>query len=110
MVSKELFLAVHNMRVEKGRLGHVNEKDNDDLPLKVFTKCEKCGKSMTGYLVKKKGLYYYKCRTKGCKVNKSTKAMHLLFTDLLKSFQVEKEEQELIKQNGWLQFEPQKSD
>lgn len=52
---------------------------------------------MTGYLVKKKGLYYYKCRTKGCKVNRSAKVMHELFKNVLKAFQIESEEADIIK-------------
>ncbi len=97
MVSKKLFLEVHNIRQENRVHGFVHEKENENLPLKRFIKCDKCGNSMTGYLVRKKSLYYYKCNTKGCKINRSAKAMHQLFTDLLKSFQVEKQEQELVK-------------
>ncbi|WP_299676535.1 recombinase family protein [uncultured Tenacibaculum sp.] len=97
MISKELFLQVHNIRKEKRVHGFVHNKDNDNLPLKVFTKCSKCEKAMTGYLVKKKNLYYYKCRTKGCKVNRSAKAMHELFSNVLTNFKIEKEELDIIK-------------
>ncbi len=97
LISRELFLAVHNIRQEKRNQGFIHDKDNENLPLKIFVKCEKCGKPMTGYLVKKKGLYYYKCRTKGCKVNKGAKAMHMLFKNMLKAFQVEKEKLDIIK-------------
>ncbi len=45
----------------------------------------------------RKKAYYCKCNTKGCNVNRSAKVMHQLFIDLLKSFQVEKQEQEVIK-------------
>ncbi len=97
LVSKELFLEVHNIRQEKRSQGFVHDKDNDNLFLKIFTRCDKCNESLTGYLVKKKGLYYYKCSTKGCKVNRSAKAMHDLFRNLLKSFQIGSEEFELIR-------------
>ncbi len=98
LISKELFLAVHNIRMGTNRrLGFVHENENQNLPLKVFIKCDKCKNTLTGYLVKKKGLYYYKCNTKGCKVNRSAKTMHQMFKELLKSFQVEKGEQELVK-------------
>ncbi len=97
LISKELFLAVHNIRQEKRNQGFVHDKDNENLPLKVFTKCDKCGQTMTGYLTKKKGIYYYKCRTKGCKVNRNAKAMHELFRNVLKAFQIGKEEVEIIK-------------
>ena len=97
LISRELFLAVHDIRQEKRNQGFIHDKDNENLPLKIFIKCEKCGKPMTGYLVKKKGLYYYKCRTKGCKVNKSAKSMHELFKDILKVFQIGKDELDIIK-------------
>ncbi len=97
LISKELFLEVHNIRKEKRIHGFVHDKGNENLPLKVFTKCDKCGKTMTGYLVKKKGLYYYKCRTKGCRVNRSAKAMHKLFEKAISAFQVGKEELEIVK-------------
>ncbi len=103
LVSKELFLLVHNIRQEKRVHGFVHEKDNDNLPLKVFVKCEKCGGYLTGYLVKKKGLYYYKCNTKGCKINRSAKAMHEMFRSVLKTFRIGKEEFGIIK----LQLEEQ---
>ena len=103
LISKELFLAVHDIRQEKRTQGFIHDKDNENLPLKVFTKCDKCGQAMTGYLVKKKRIYYYKCRTKGCKVNRSAKGMHELFRNVLKTFQIGKEEVDIIK----LQLEEQ---
>ncbi|MFV0592749.1 MAG: recombinase family protein, partial [Draconibacterium sp.] len=97
LVSKELFLMVHNIRQEGRVHGFVHEKENDNLPLKVFAKCDKCGTYLTGYLVKKKGLYYYKCPSKGCNVNRSAKAMHEMFREMLRPFQIGKEELELVK-------------
>ena len=103
LISRDLFLAVHNIRQEKRNQGFVHERYNDNLPLKVFLKCDKCGTPLTGYLVKKKGLYYYKCNTKGCKINRSAKAMHEKFKAVLKAFKIEKEEFEIVK----LQLEEQ---
>ena len=97
LISKELFLEVNNIRKEKRIHGFVHDKGNENLPLKVFAKCDKCGKNMTGYLVKKKGLYYYKCRTKGCRVNRSAKVMHKLFKKAISTFQVGKEELDIVK-------------
>jgi site-specific DNA recombinase len=59
------------------------------VPLKVFIKCEDCGESFTGYVVKAKGLWHYKCRTKGCGCNRSAKKMHQDFEALLASYSVE---------------------
>jgi len=97
LISKELFLMVHKIRQENRTQGFVQNKENENLPLKVFTKCDKCGGPLTGYLVKKKGLYYYKCNTKGCKINRSAKAMHEIFRATLQSFKIGKEEFGIVK-------------
>ena len=97
LISQDLFLAIHDIRSESRRYGFVHDKDNENLPLKVFAKCDKCGLALTGYLVQKKGLYYYKCRTKGCKVNRSAKIIHELFRNTLEIFQIGREELEIIK-------------
>ncbi len=97
LISKKLFLEANNIRNEKRVHGYVHDMESESLPLKVFTKCEKCGSTITGYQVKKKGLYYYKCRTKGCNVNRSAKAMHELFRSVLKTFQIAKETTSIIK-------------
>ncbi|MFV0590755.1 MAG: recombinase family protein [Draconibacterium sp.] len=103
LVSRELFLMVHNIRQEKRVHGFVYDSDNENLPLKVFAKCDKCGTPLTGYLVRKKGLYYYKCNKKGCKVNRSAKAMHEMFGKVLTMFKIGKGEFELVR----LQLEEQ---
>jgi len=96
LVSKKLFLLVNQIRQENRVHGFVKNKDDENLPLKVFTKCDKCKSSLTGYLVKKKGLYYYKCNKKGCKVNRSAKAMHQLFKKALGFLHIEKEELQIV--------------
>ena len=97
LISRELFLMVHRIRQENRTQGFVQNKENENLPLKVFTKCDKCGGPITGYLVKRKGLYYYKCNTKGCKINRSAKAMHEIFRATLQSFKIGKEEFGIVK-------------
>ncbi|MEM7039861.1 MAG: recombinase family protein, partial [Bacteroidota bacterium] len=82
IVSQELFLMVHELQ-QKNVHGYTWNAENDALPLKQFLCCEKCGKPLTGYLVKAKGLYYYKCNTKGCKVNKSAKQLNADFREIL---------------------------
>ncbi len=62
----------------------------DELPLKGFISCEKCKGQWTGYLVNKKGLYYYKCNTKGCACNRGAKQMHQEFVNYLAQFEVRK--------------------
>ncbi len=80
LVSKEIFLKVHQLN-KKG--GYKQKKENEHLPLKLFVKCEKCSSPFTGYLVKKKGIYYYKCNDRKCHCNRSVKIMHNNFVRLL---------------------------
>lgn len=61
---------------------------NRQLPLKRFTTCCSCGSPITGYLQKQKNIYYYKCRTKGCKHNKNQKQLHTHFKTLLQEFEI----------------------
>ena len=97
MVSRELFLAVNNVRVKNRVHGFVRKKESENLPLKVFAKCDKCGQTLTGYIAKDKKLYYYKCRTVGCRVNRSAIAMHGIFKDVLKAYTIDKGAFEVVK-------------
>lgn len=96
MVSKAIFLKANNI-ISEARSHPVshNEEDNN-LPLKRFLKCD-CGTPMTGYVVIKKGLYYYKCRVTGCKNNKSAKQLHEKFKGLISMFKINESEESLIK-------------
>lgn len=67
MVSQDTFLKVNNVISEARNHPVTHKEEDENLPLKRFMKCGSCDTPMTGYLVKRKGLYYYKCRTKGCK-------------------------------------------
>jgi len=68
------------------------------LPLKQFVYCEACKTPLTGFLVKAKGIYYYKCRTKGCSCTKSATKLHLQFEKKLKSLQVESKYDDIIRE------------
>src|SRR5258707_8450768 len=97
LVSKELFLQVNEIHQQAAGYGVAHKKEDDHIPLKVFIKCADCGEPMTGYLVKAKGLYYYKCRKKGCCNNWNAVKMHQLFDKLLSFFVVqEKYESSII--------------
>ena len=105
MISKEIFLKVNNV-VTEARVHPVTHKfEDENLPLKRFVKCGACETPMTGFLVRKKNLYYYKCRTKGCNNNKSAKQLHEQFKAVLKSFQIQPDETELIKQGIEVMYE-----
>lgn len=88
LISKELFLEVNRIKQQNPGYGVPHKQEQADVPLKVFMQCSECNQPMTGYIVKAKKLWYYKCRTKGCKLNKSAKEIHSLFTDLLSRYTV----------------------
>jgi site-specific DNA recombinase len=89
LISKSTFLKVHQ-NLEKFGGGYKIEIEVDELPMKQFVKCDCCGNNMTGYLVKKKGLYYYKCNLKGCANNRSQIVLHNKFELLIKKFTFDK--------------------
>lgn len=86
IVSEELWMQANGLYTQ--RKGIITVKENDSLPLKKFVCCADCGKPLTGYLVKKKGLYYYKCQTHGCCCNVSAKALHSLFEEQLDTYAI----------------------
>ncbi len=91
LISKEVFLSVNNIHQQSFNYGVPHQKENNHVPLKVFIKCADCGEPFTGYIVKAKNLWYYKCRTTGCKCNKSAKTLHNRFEELLSQFAVKEE-------------------
>lgn len=98
LVSRDIFLRVNNV-ISDARVHSVtHKKEDENLPLKRFTKCGTCETPMTGFLVRKKGLYYYKCRTKGCSNSKNAKQLHELFCEMLELFKIDETESEFIKQ------------
>ncbi len=97
MISRDTFLKINNIIAESPLFGVPHKAENNNLPLKVFVKCSECGEPFTGYIMKERGLYYYKCRTKGCKCNKNANEMHQLFISMLGKFQVKEGLREAIR-------------
>ena len=91
LISKEIFLKVNGILKKKKYGGNYNKNDIN-LPLKQFIKADSCGTTYTGYLVKRKNLYYYKNNRLGSKENVSAKKMHELFIDLLSNYQLKAKE------------------
>lgn len=85
LVSEILFRRVHD-QLQKNAYGYSINEENEFIPLKRFLKCDECGDSMRGYLVKKKNLYYYKCNTAGCKNNRSAIFLNDTFKHVLELF------------------------
>lgn len=71
--------------------------DDDQLPLRRFASCSVCGSPLTGFLVKAKGLYYYKCKTNGCSCTKSAPQLHSQFEKELSKYEVDEKYHSLIK-------------
>ena len=87
LVSKSIFLAVNKIMDENTQGWRVDE-EKDALPLKRFARCSVCDSPLTGYLVKAKGIYYYKCSQKGCGSNKNAAKLGEMFRRELDRIQV----------------------
>ena len=90
LISREVFLKIHNL-LNTGVETRKYSFDDENLPLKTFLKSTVCGTPYTGFVVKKKGLYYYKNRRKGSKENRSAKKLHQEFLELLKTYTLKDE-------------------
>lgn len=87
IVSQEDFIKINTP--ESKVVSKTYETMSDDLPLKKSLCCPECGSLMTGFFVKAKGLFYYKCQKKCLGVNISAIQMHQTFVSLLSEFQLE---------------------
>lgn len=94
LISIELFKKINSYNKTDN---YKINKANDFLPLKVFVKDADSGAPFTGYLAKKKGLYYYKVNKVGLKINRSAVLMHGKFSNLLLKFTIKKEFIEPLK-------------
>ncbi len=93
IVSKEIFLLANSIR----NRNTTRRNDFSEVPLKNFMKCADCGSSFCGYIVKKKGLWYYKCNKTGCKCNKSAKTINSLFIEELSHYTIDEKYKEPVK-------------
>lgn len=86
LISQDLFLRANEMNKKDG---YKTNKADDNLPLKVFVRDAESRTPFTGYLVKKKGLYYYKVNKIGIKINRSAKMMHEKFKGFLQTYTID---------------------
>lgn len=105
LISPALFLKVNHIIAEKRNHPQTHKTTDKNLPLKKFMICGDCDTPMTGYLVKAKGLYYYKCRTAGCRHNISAKKVHQDFADIMTLFQIDKPDIPLIEKALTIYFD-----
>ena len=110
LISEETFLRVNNLMNEK-YTGNKWSKDDEKTPMKRFIICEECGAPFTGYVKNKKLkngetaiLHYYKCRTTGCKVNKSASKTHANFEKVLESLQINPLLKDIIREELEIQY------
>jgi site-specific DNA recombinase len=90
LISREIFLKVNEVQ-NKNAFGYTTTEENDAIPLKRFLRCEYCGSFLRGYMVKAKGIWYYKCNTKGCNCNRNAEVMHDKFTNILDHYTLKTE-------------------
>ena len=99
LVSKEIFLKA-NDALKKNAQDYKHNRTEEhviNIPLKNFVRCGRCDTAWVGYLVKKKGLYYYKCNKPGCACNRSAKKMHDAFQGLLNEYSLNPNLADLLK-------------
>lgn len=90
LVSREIFLKVNEVQNCNAH-GYITTEENDSIPLKRFLRCETCGSFLRGYLVKAKGIHYYKCNTHGCNCNRNAESLHKQFNGILEDYTLKSE-------------------
>ncbi len=102
IVSRDVFLKINHINTRRPQ-GYNIEKHCEYRPLTGEILCFQCGRKMSGYLVKTKGLHYYKCqKCKGVTINANTSnknkiGAHDLFIDLLSSYELMPDFREILK-------------
>ncbi len=91
ILDHKIFLEVNEAIRGKNKSGWMVNEENIHLALKRFMMCDECGTPLTGYIVQKKGIHYYKCRKKGCGTNKNAESLDGLFLTELKNYHIENE-------------------
>ncbi len=91
IISKEIFLrANRNKKQIENRMRQTEA--NVHVPLKNFIWCSSCMRChLTGYEMKARGIWYYKCSQKACCHNINADKMHMLFYNMLKKMSIKKE-------------------
>lgn len=122
IVSKKLFLRVNDLMSQKHPNGiKRNPKGMIETPLRHFARCHKCGQYLTstktewknkrlknGQKVRykyKNPYFYYKCPTKGCKVNITASKVNEQFVQLLDKVKLDQEIIPLAKKQLAATFE-----
>jgi site-specific DNA recombinase len=86
IVSQEDFIKINSP--ESKVVNKTYETMSLELPLKKTLCCPDCGHLMTGFLVKAKGIYYYKCQKKCPGITVNANKLHNAFLNLLNQVQI----------------------
>jgi site-specific DNA recombinase len=87
IVSMDLFLAVNEKK--KSTLTRSKwDNQKPEISLKGTAKCSGCSQPLTGYLDKRKNIFYYKCYTEGCQKSYAAKKLNTAFEEILSLFQI----------------------
>ena len=89
IISEKNWIKIQDI-IENNYRGQTKNTYFEEIPLKVFMKCYNTNDPLTGYIVKKKGIWYYKSRSKGTKLNINAKKLNTLFSEYLKQFELKK--------------------
>jgi site-specific DNA recombinase len=95
LISEEIFWGVQQI-LDGNHQGYHIQTENESRPLVGTVFCPKCGRKLTGYLVRKKKRHYYKCQkctgvsiAADSSVIAKTKGAHEMFLELLSSFKMD---------------------
>ena len=73
------------------RAGYEHREQTNEFPLKRHVRCAACGNYLTGYEVKARHKFYYKCNLKGCRCNYSVVMLHRKYVELLERYSIPQE-------------------
>ncbi len=97
LIDEDTFLKANQVSKANPRSGISKIRVNPNLPLKIFMRDSESGSPLTGYLNKKKKLYYYKSIKPGANVSVSAKSLNLKFETILSGFHYNVEYKEKLK-------------
>lgn len=97
LITKNMFLQVNGILNEK-KLGLQTKKENPEIALKRYMKCEVCNQPMRGYVAKSCDTHYYKCNTPTCRSNRNANEVNQKFENRISGYKVNVNYGKLIHQ------------
>jgi len=97
LIDEDTFLKANNISRENPRFGVKKIREKSELPLKIFMKDAISGSPLTGYLNKKKKLFYYKSIKQGTNLSISAKILNKKFEQAIQNFEYDQKYQERLR-------------